>query len=70
MADKSKLLELRSREPALSSDIEERIRERAYKLYEQRGRIDGFASEDWLQAETEMNEEQKQELARAANGST
>ena len=70
MADKSKSLELRSREPAPSSDIEERIRERAYELYEQRGRIDGFASEDWFQAETEMKGEQKQPQARAANGST
>lgn len=70
MADKSKSLELRSREPALSSDIEERVRERAYELYEQRGRIDGFASADWFQAETEMKGEQKQPQARAANGST
>jgi hypothetical protein len=30
------------------------IRRRAYKLYEQRGRADGHALEDWLQAEAEM----------------
>jgi Protein of unknown function (DUF2934) len=35
---------------------EERIRLRAYELYEQRGRRDGFALDDWLQAETELAE--------------
>jgi Protein of unknown function (DUF2934) len=32
----------------------ERIRQRAYELYEQRGRIHGHALEDWLQAEGEL----------------
>jgi len=27
---------------------------RAYELYEQRGRQDGYALEDWLQAEREI----------------
>ena len=36
--------------------IEERIRLRAYELYEQRGRRDGHALEDWLQAEAELME--------------
>jgi Protein of unknown function (DUF2934) len=70
MTDKSKSLEPRSQEPDLSSDIEERIRERAYELYEQRGRADGFALADWFQAETEIKGEQKQPQARAAIGST
>ncbi len=30
------------------------IRLRAYKLYEQRGRVDGHAQEDWAQAEAEV----------------
>ena len=30
---------------------EQAIRERAYELYEQRGRQDGLADEDWLKAE-------------------
>jgi hypothetical protein len=34
--------------------IEERIRLRAYELYEQRGRRDGHAVEDWLRAEAEL----------------
>jgi len=35
---------------------EERIRLRAYELYEQRGRRDGSAVDDWLQAEAELAE--------------
>jgi hypothetical protein len=35
-------------------EIEERIRLRAYELYEQRGRRDGHAVDDWLQAEAEL----------------
>jgi hypothetical protein len=36
------------------ASLEEQIRQRAYELYEQRGRYDGFAKEDWLQAEVEI----------------
>jgi hypothetical protein len=36
---------------------EEAIRERAYEIYERRGRQDGFAEEDWLQAELELRAE-------------
>jgi hypothetical protein len=32
-------------------ELEEAIRTRAYELYEQRGREDGRAEEDWLRAE-------------------
>jgi hypothetical protein len=38
--------------PGLSADA--RIAVRAYELYEQRGRQDGYALEDWLQAEREI----------------
>jgi hypothetical protein len=34
----------------------ERIRQRAYELYEQRGKRDGYALADWLQAEAELTE--------------
>ena len=34
--------------------IEDEIRRRAYDLYEKRGRLDGRAMEDWLQAENEI----------------
>jgi hypothetical protein len=36
------------------SDIEERIRARAYDLYEQRGCTDGHALDDWLEAKSEV----------------
>jgi Protein of unknown function (DUF2934) len=69
MTAKSKSREPRSRKPDFSSDIEERIRRRAYQLYEQRGRVDGFALDDWLQAESETLGVQKQQKVKAAKGS-
>ena len=47
-------------------DIEERIRRRAYELYERRGREDGHESEDWLQAEADLAAELNQPAAVAA----
>jgi Protein of unknown function (DUF2934) len=44
----------RSAKPDLPSNAEQRIRRRAYELYEQRGRVDGCALDDWLQAEGEV----------------
>jgi hypothetical protein len=35
-------------------EIDERIRLRAYELYEQRGKRDGHALDDWLQAKAEL----------------
>ena len=37
-------------------ELEEQIRRRAYELYEQRGRLDGYALNDWLQAEAEVSD--------------
>jgi hypothetical protein len=34
--------------------VEEQIRQRAYQLYEQRGKEDGRDVEDWLRAEEEV----------------
>ena len=34
--------------------IEDQIRDRAYSLYVQRGRIDGNPEKDWLDAELEL----------------
>ena len=53
-AKPKKSFETRSPKPDLPSNAEERIRRRAYELYQQRGRIDGFALDDWLQAEAEV----------------
>ena len=38
------------------SDREERIRQRAFERYQQRGAEDGRDFEDWLEAEREENE--------------
>jgi hypothetical protein len=38
----------------VTTDVESAIRIRAYELYVQRGCVDGFAHDDWLQAEREM----------------
>jgi len=37
-----------------SSDLEAKIRERAYQLYQERGSTPGFENEDWLRAEREV----------------
>jgi Protein of unknown function (DUF2934) len=38
-------------------DLQEQIRRRAYKLYEQRGRDDGHDLADWLRAESEVTQQ-------------
>jgi DUF2934 family protein len=38
----------------LATDIRERVAQRAFQLYEGRGREDGHDVEDWLQAEQEV----------------
>jgi hypothetical protein len=40
--------------PTVLSPIEQQIQQRAYELYEQRGRTDGHDLDDWLQAECEI----------------
>lgn len=44
-----------SEAPDIFEMSEEKARIRAYQLYEVRGREDGRATEDWLQAEAEMS---------------
>jgi len=56
MAAKSKSREPLPRKPKSVSNTEEKIHLRAYELYEQRGRIDGHALDDWLQAEAEIRQ--------------
>ena len=36
------------------SQLEERVRQRAYELYEARSREDGHELDDWLKAEAEI----------------
>jgi hypothetical protein len=46
-----------------AEELQDRIRERAFELYEQRGCQDGRELDDWLQAEAETT---RQEVATAA----
>ncbi len=43
--------------------LEDQIRERAYELYESRGREDGHDLEDWLRAEEEIAREKVRSIA-------
>ncbi len=55
---------LKATNPTTStSDLQEQIRRRAYELYEQRGRNDGFELNDWLQAESEMTQQTSNTIA-------
>ena len=45
----------------LGEGLEEQIRQRAYELYEERGRQDGFQQEDWSRAEAEVLAKYRQE---------
>ncbi len=47
-----------------TGDMQQRIQQRAYELYEQRGREDGHHEEDWMQAEQELRS--KDHVIRAA----
>ena len=44
----------KSDEPTVLIPIEQQIQQRAYELYEQRGRTDAHELDDWLQAECEI----------------
>ena len=44
---------------ALGPDLRARIAKRAYELYEERGRQEGYALEDWLQAEQEIRQAER-----------
>jgi hypothetical protein len=56
---------LTNRESAITTDGEENVCARAYELYEVRGRIDGHAEEDWLQAEDEVAGSKERKARRA-----
>jgi hypothetical protein len=40
--------------PPVSSPDANAVAQRAFEIYESRGRIDGYDVEDWLQAEREL----------------
>ncbi|HEX6531316.1 MAG TPA: DUF2934 domain-containing protein [Nitrospira sp.] len=39
------------------AELRQRIADKAYALYEQRGRREGYALDDWLEAEHLLNQE-------------
>jgi hypothetical protein len=49
------------------AEVEEQIRQRAYQLFEERGRLDGNAIEDWLTAEEEVLGSRQTKAATAAS---
>ena len=51
----ARLREVRIKEREMQGDREERIRRRAYALWEQQGRPDGKDVEHWLRAEAEIS---------------
>lgn len=56
---------LTNRDAAITTH-EEKVRTRAYELYEVRGRMDGHAEEDWLQAESEVAGSNERKALRAS----
>jgi hypothetical protein len=44
----------KSDEPTVLIPIEQQIQQRAYELYEQRGKTEGHELDDWLRAECEI----------------
>ena len=50
-------------ENILKADVAERIRQRAYEIYETRGREDGRELEHWLEAEAEIRDERARSVA-------
>jgi Protein of unknown function (DUF2934) len=58
---------LTKRDAAITTHEEENVRSRAYELYEVRGKTDGHAEEDWLQAEGEVAESNERNAVRASS---
>jgi len=54
MKPKPSTLAPKSDKPTVLIPIEQQIQQRAYELYEQRGRTEGNDLDDWLQAEYEI----------------
>jgi hypothetical protein len=52
--EKPSTLAPKSDEPTVLIPMEQQIQQRAYELYERRGRKDGYDLDDWLQSEREI----------------
>lgn len=46
-----------------TTEFEQQVRCRAYELYEERGRTDGYAMDDWLRAESEITDGKREGVA-------
>ena len=57
---------LTNSDTAITTHDEENVRARAHELYEVRGRIDGHAEEDWIQAEGEVAGSNERNAVRAS----
>jgi Protein of unknown function (DUF2934) len=66
---KSNSKKARSPKAAQPPDTKKRIRRRAYEFYEERGRVDGFALDDWLEAEREILRAPEEGKAKTASTS-
>ena len=56
MKTKSKSRESRSENAKFPTGIKERIRQRAYELYQQRGGVDGFALDEGSKQKVKLSE--------------
>lgn len=50
----------------LGENLRDRIQQRAYKLYEERGAAPGHELDDWIIAESEVMREERSTIRRAA----
>ena len=56
----------RAKKPRIESlPLEERIRQRAYELYIERGNESGSEFDDWLQAEEEIQRAEEQAVGKS-----
>ena len=62
------LSDIEEEERRRSVPTSEEIRQRAFEIYIERGRVHGSDLDDWMQAERELQEKYK-ETAKAAKGS-
>jgi hypothetical protein len=59
-ASKLQAIKADSQTSVLPTNLEEKIRRRAYELSQHRGFAPGHETEDWLQAETEVRQRYRQ----------
>ena len=53
----------KTRTQTQTEDLDQQIRNRAFELYEARGREDGHDLDDWLRAEEEVTQQKTRSIA-------